>query len=197
MYKTEADLTIKSKVNPNSKNNTPILQRIIQIKDHKLKHMDLELFRILKLQDVQTKGFMLRWIRCMHTREFDLENSFIIWDSIFLEFLESENSRKNKQFEFIDAMCLSMFIYMRSIAFTKETAGEILQVYQKYPPLKRGAYLEELITLAWTICEELALESQNNQNIQQAHQSNWFEESSKAKALHFMEKKAEKKPVEP
>lgn len=41
MYKTEADVSIKSKVNPNSKNNTPILQRIMQIKDHKLKHMDL------------------------------------------------------------------------------------------------------------------------------------------------------------
>lgn len=96
---------------------------------------------------------MLRWIRCMHTREFDLDNSFVIWDSIFLEFLESENSRKNKQFQFIDAMCLAMFMYMRSIVFTKETAGEILQVYQKYPPLKRGSYLDELITLAWTICE--------------------------------------------
>ncbi len=166
MYNTEADLTLKSKVNPNSKNNTRIIQRIIQIKDHKLKHMDLELFRILKLQEVQTKSFMLRWIRCMHTREFDLDNSFVIWDSIFLEFLESESSRKNKQFEFIDAMCLAMFMYMRSIVFTKETAGEILQVYQKYPQLKRGAYLEELITLAWTICEELALENHNSENNQ-------------------------------
>lgn len=87
MYKTQADQCIKSKVNPNSKNNTPILQRIMHIKDHKLKHMDMELFRIIKLQDVQTKSFMLRWIRCMHTREFSLENSFVIWDSIFLEYL--------------------------------------------------------------------------------------------------------------
>jgi hypothetical protein len=71
---------------------------------------------------------------------------------------------------------------MRSIVFTKETAGEILQVYQKYPALKRGVYLDELITLAWTICEELRIE---NQNIQ-ASQSNWFEDSSKIKALHFM-----------
>ncbi len=54
--------------------------------------------------------------------------------------------------------------------FTKETAGEILQVYQKYPALKRGVYLDELITLAWTICEELRIESQNIQ----ASQSNWF-----------------------
>ncbi len=93
-------------------------------------------------------------------------------------------------------MCLAMFMYMRSIVFTKETAGEILQVYQKYPQLKRGAYLEELITLAWTICEELALEYHNAENTQ-APQSNWFEESSKIKALHFMDKKSEKKHPEP
>ena len=86
-------------------------------------------------------------------------------------------------------MCLAMFMYMRSIVFTKETAGEILQVYQKYPALKRGSYLDELITLAWTICEQLRLEIQNIQ----ASQSNWFEESSKIKALHFMEKKQERK----
>ena len=59
----------------------------------------------------------------MHTREFSLENSFVIWDSIFLEFMESPESKKKGQFEFIDAMCLAMFIYMRSIVLTKETAG--------------------------------------------------------------------------
>lgn len=86
-------------------------------------------------------------------------------------------------------MCLAMFMYMRSIVFTKETAGEILQVYQKFPALKRGSYLDELITLAWTICEELRVESQNIQ----PSQSNWFDESSKIKSLHFMDKKEEKK----
>lgn len=98
MYKTDADQGIKNKVNPNSKNNTPILQRIIQIKDIKLKNMDMELFRIIKIQDVQTKSFMLKWIRCMHTREFSLENSFIIWDSIFLEYWESPTSKLKGQF---------------------------------------------------------------------------------------------------
>jgi hypothetical protein len=68
MYKEGLDGKIKGNVNPNSKNNSPILQRIIQIQDHKLKSLDLELFRILKLQDVKTKTFLLRWIRCIHTR---------------------------------------------------------------------------------------------------------------------------------
>lgn len=72
MYRTEADSSLKGVINPNSKNNTPILQRIITITDHKLKTLDMELFRAIKLQDVQTKTFLLRWIRCMHTREFSL-----------------------------------------------------------------------------------------------------------------------------
>ncbi len=85
MYKENLDDDVKGLVNPNSKNNSPILQRIIQIQDQKLKSTDLELFRVLKLQDVKTKTFLLRWIRCMHTREFGLVNSLFIWDSIFLD----------------------------------------------------------------------------------------------------------------
>lgn len=98
MYKTEADSNLKGVINPNSKNNTPILQRIINIIDQKLKSLDIELFRALKMQDVQPKTFLLRWIRCMHTREFSLENSFLIWDSIFLDYYESPASKEKGQF---------------------------------------------------------------------------------------------------
>lgn len=58
----------------------------------------------------------------MHTREFTLENSFIIWDSIFLDYCECPSSKEKNQFEFIDAMCVAMFVYMRSLALTRETA---------------------------------------------------------------------------
>ena len=68
MYSEETESSLKGNINPNSKNNTPILQRIINLTDHKLKTLDLELFRIIKLQEVKTKTFLLKWIRCMHTR---------------------------------------------------------------------------------------------------------------------------------
>lgn len=142
MYYTETDSNLKGAINPNSKNNTPILQRIITIIDQKLKSLDIELFRTLKLRDIQPKTFLLKWIRCMHTRQFSLENSFIIWDSIFLDYWESPSSKQKSQFQFIDAMCVAMFVYMRSIALTRETAYEILQTYQKYPSLKKGGYLQ-------------------------------------------------------
>jgi hypothetical protein len=41
MYKENLDGDVKGLVNPNSKNNSPILQRIIQIQDQKLKSLDL------------------------------------------------------------------------------------------------------------------------------------------------------------
>lgn len=71
MYKENLDEQVKGFLNPNSKNNSPILQRIVAFQDQRLKSTDLELFRVLKLQDVntvKTKTFLLRWIRCMHTR---------------------------------------------------------------------------------------------------------------------------------
>lgn len=58
-------------------------------------------------------------------------------------------------------MCVAMFVYMRSVALTRETSYEILQIYQKYPSLKKGGYLEELISLAWSLCESLRQPASN------------------------------------
>jgi hypothetical protein len=68
MFKENLDSEIKGVLNPNSKMNSPILQRISQIEDNKLKILDIELYRALKLQDVKPKSFLLRWIRCLHSR---------------------------------------------------------------------------------------------------------------------------------
>lgn len=121
----------------------------------------------------------------MHTREFTLENSFLIWDSIFLDYYENPSSRQKNVFEFIDAMCLAMFIYMRSIALTRETAYEIQQIYQKYPQLKKGGYLQELISLAWSLCEALRNSAGGETN------SDWYaQESSQVNnKLQFMKGK--------
>ena len=91
-------------------------------------------------------------------------------------------SKNKHQYEFIDAMCLAMFIYMRAIAQTRQTANEIYQVYSKYPALE-GQYLFELIKLAWSVCDELRTQVSNR-----ANNSNWFENQSKSKKLGLMEK---------
>lgn len=84
----------------------------------------------------------------MHTREFELEDSFVIWDSIFLDYYLS--GCKNVGLHFIDCSCLAMLVYLRDIALTKEKGYECLQLYQKYPRVQ-GQFLRDLIKLAWSI----------------------------------------------
>lgn len=76
-----------------------------------------------------------------------------------------------------------MFIYMRSIVLTRETSNEILQIYSKYPVLKKGEYLEELVKLAWAVCDELRAQAQGQQQA-----NNWYEEGDKHGKLGLMEK---------
>lgn len=180
MFKEGLEGRVRGEVNPNSKNNSPILQRISHLQDHRLKALDLELFRILKLQDVRTKAFLLRWIRCLHTREFGLLPSLPIWDAILLDAHLSPNSRLAQQFQFVDAMCLAMFIYMRTLVFTRETTNEIQQLYQKYPALE-GNDLRQLLALAWSVNDELA------SNHPPAPNANWYEDSASSKQLGLMD----------
>ncbi len=88
MFAYEADEK-KTDINPNSKNQQPILQRIARMVDHEFKVLDIELFRHIKLQEVQLRPYLLRWIRCMHSRELPLAKALIFWDHIFLEFHQS------------------------------------------------------------------------------------------------------------
>ncbi len=66
-------------------------------------------------------------------------------------------------------MCVAMYVYMRSVVLSLESGSQILQTYQKYPSLEKGQYLEELISLAWSLCE--ALRNSNEQN----SKGNWMD----------------------
>lgn len=66
MFRLESE--VKNHLNPKSKINSPILQRISKLSDITLKNVDIDLFRHIKLMDVQMRTFLLRWIRCIHTR---------------------------------------------------------------------------------------------------------------------------------
>lgn len=88
----------------------PILARISKIQDITLKMVDIDLFRHLKLLNVEFQPFMIRWIKCMFTREFDLYETFKIWDSIFLDYYQNP---ANNDFALIDGICISMICFIR------------------------------------------------------------------------------------
>lgn len=85
MFKQNTDDKKKTDLNPNSKKqSSAILQRVARIQDHYLKIVDIDLFRHLKLLGVEFQIFLLRWIRCIFTREFHLLDALDLWDNIFL-----------------------------------------------------------------------------------------------------------------
>ena len=46
--------------------------RMTVLIDQKLKMIDAELFKVFKLKEIKHKTFLLRWIKCIHAREFDI-----------------------------------------------------------------------------------------------------------------------------
>ena len=146
------DTEANKELNPNSKNNSAILQRIIKLTDIKFKMVDNELFRHIKLNEVTMRTFLLRWIRCLHTREFELEDSLWLWDNILLDYHLDPKYGLN----FVECTTLAMMIYLRELTLKKDSAFEILQLYQKYPKVQ-GKHLQEVVNLAWTVKEHLRM----------------------------------------
>ena len=147
MYSQEADLK-KHNVNPNSRNNTPLLQRVSHIWDVILKAVDLELFRHMQLRQVNTRSFLCRWVRPLLFGQFGIAETLAVWDNIFLQFF----IKKEGHFDHLDFLCAAMLIYLREITLNKESSLQIMQIYEKFPTVN-GTYFQELISLSWTLRE--------------------------------------------
>jgi len=83
MFRQESDLK-KHNINPNSRNNTPLLQRVSHIWDVVLKAVDLELFRHMQLRQVNPRSFLCKWVRPMLFGQFGIQELLSVWDNIFL-----------------------------------------------------------------------------------------------------------------
>lgn len=95
---------------PVSEKRSPILAKCADIQNNLLKLVDFELFRHLRLLGVEFQIFLLRWVRCLFTREFHFEDSLRLWDVIFLDYHECESV---KGFGLVDAIALAMISYVR------------------------------------------------------------------------------------
>jgi hypothetical protein len=90
------------------KNNldNPLLQRIQRIYNHLLRKHDLELFRYFSLHALQPEIFLIRWIKCLLAREFDVNTTLILWDHMFQQY----HSTKRAGIESLDHLVLNMIL---------------------------------------------------------------------------------------
>ncbi|CAD8104618.1 unnamed protein product [Paramecium sonneborni] len=122
-----------------------IQSRIQKIYDQYLKTIDVTLFKHLKVQDVELSVFLVRWIRCMFTREFHVEDSLKVWDAIFYDYYLTE---EKAWFILVDCIVIAMFVYVRDQILEKDDPNACLKRFLKYPPVEN---LAQLIQAAFSI----------------------------------------------
>ena len=114
----------------------------------KLKVIDKRLYNHFNNIKINCNYFLHRWLKCIFTREFNKEDSMILWDRIFLyEYLKG-NKFKYKLI-YIDFICVSMILRIRNKLIKKEE-GDCFTILFHYPS---GDNISELITLTEKVSE--------------------------------------------
>lgn len=114
-------------------NGSAVLRKCKYIQDVLLKKHDEALSIHLAEVELEPQLYLLRWIRIIFGREFHLEDTVTVWDSIFAF---------DDHFGFIDHMAVAMLIFIRSQLLNKEFADCIKRL-QKYPPVEDVVILIE------------------------------------------------------
>jgi Rab-GTPase-TBC domain len=84
--------------------NSPIVERSRRIHDEYLSEVDMELANHLRALQILPQIFLLRWIRLLFGREFDLEETLSIWDVLFAA---------GFSLSLVDMTCLAMLLRIR------------------------------------------------------------------------------------
>lgn len=110
-----------------------VLRKCKYIQDVLLKKHDEQLSVHLQDIDLEPQLYLLRWIRILFGREFHLEDTVTVWDSIFAF---------DDRFGFIDQLAVAMLIFIRSQLLSRDFADCIKRL-QKYPPVEDVTILIE------------------------------------------------------
>ncbi|KAJ4350798.1 hypothetical protein N0V95_004410 [Ascochyta clinopodiicola] len=113
-----------------SSNETPMLARSSRIFDVYLPKADPELHAHLTKLDIVPQIFLLRWIRLLFGREFDLDSVFDMWDALFAI---------DASLELVDMISIAMLLRIRWELIAAET-NEAFALLLRYPEPGAPAY---------------------------------------------------------
>lgn len=78
------------------KSKSVISKRCSRIYDEELRYVEKELLLHLKEEEVPAELHLTRWLRCVMSREFDVESTLVIWDYIFAGVVDSQNAERGR-----------------------------------------------------------------------------------------------------
>ena len=120
-------------IDPESKKDdkkTYLLLRCDYILDKLRKH-NQKLYNHFMEIGLSAEVILQRWLKCIFSREFTLEDCVFIWDNIF----GNEFNISSKNLEYIDYFCVAMFDYISDSLLTHDQNECFLCLF-KYPPFQ-------------------------------------------------------------
>lgn len=101
-----------------------------------LQRYDPELFQHLEEAQVLPHLYLIQWLRLLFIREFTIDQSFLIWDTIL----------QSKGLELVDYVCVAMLSFIRDDLLSLDTATCLTKIFH-YPELDNGQ-VSEVLSLA-------------------------------------------------
>ncbi|CRH01192.1 GTPase-activating protein, putative [Plasmodium relictum] len=144
-----------------SKNSfkTVLLQKCTHIFHKLLKNSDKLLYNHLISLSIEPQIFLLRWIRLFYCREFQIDDTIILWDNFFSDcyLKNSENDfyfdfkgdnieiahQTSSVFPLVDYFAISMILFIRSFLLENDENFCLKRLF-KYPPVENIRILIDL-----------------------------------------------------
>ena len=105
---------------------TPIVTKCNYIHHKLLASRDPQLYAQLENIGILPQLYGLRWVRLACTREFVIENVFILWDAIFAA---------SESFDLLDFICVAMVLFVRQHLLDSDNSMALRRLL-KYPPVE-------------------------------------------------------------
>ena len=113
---------------------TYVYKRCSLLIKEKLKSLDNDLYSHFKKIELNCGVFLQRWLRCIFSREFPLEDVYIIWDILFHN--DYINAKTEKySFIFMEYISIAMIFKLRD-TLKDSDQNECLSLLFKYPDKK-------------------------------------------------------------
>ena len=127
--------------------------RAYSIFKEKLKLIDKRLYNHLKRTNVKCNYYMHRWLKCIFSREFEINNVLCLWDKIF--FYEFNSSEKYKySLVYIDFICVAMLMNIRYELISKDDESDCYTLIFHYPTLENISIILEISEKVAEIIEQ-------------------------------------------
>ena len=138
---------VKDKFDEDKSNHLNL--RAYMIYKEKLKLIDIKLYNHLKRINVKCNYFMHRWLKCIFSREFEIDEVLSLWDKIFL--YEFNSGKKYKySLVYIDFICIAMLINIRYQLLKTYDDGDCYTIIFHYP---KGDNIFTLINISEKVAE--------------------------------------------